>query len=579
MARARKIGVGIVTHKREVAFRKLLASIPRHKIDVLYVVNDATPYLPDAYGGKDITEVIRNPVNLGVGKSKNILLKKMMDAGCDALFLIEDDMEILDDSVFDEYINTAKVSGIGCLNCGIDASNRRKDGSMLTRRIVDYPGGVKIALYLQCLGQFSYFSRRVIERVGYMDEYFHNCWEHIEHMYRIVLAGFHPPILWFADVWDSERLLRQQAAGVAINTTMPEYHAKRAEAELWLKQKYGIFPFRKEFDTDEKRTLEILDFLKNTPDTPEYDAIRQQVCSLHPLVTSYCAGHGVELGRSSHNHFGLKNCLNIAPSDGVHYLCPQDIEDYRQHAGIQAGYGLEPAPVDKIGDTQHIPVEANSLNYILCSHVLEHEPNPIAALVEFSRALHENVSGNEGCLALVFSRRDAIPTDALPQSTLHSFINAYRGMKSRGVEAVGGGYYHVYSLQVWLRLINWCNSQGLTLFCIEALEENESKCGNGHTLILRKMPSEVMRRFDFREMISAYINDGQYDAALMSANISLSFDFFQPEILYATAMLLFEKGNLLEAREFYRQFLILQPENETGKNEFLSLFGVDFDIR
>jgi GT2 family glycosyltransferase len=78
MAATGKIGVGIVTHNRETAFRTCLASIPRHKIDVLYVVNDATPYAPDVYEGSNISELIQNPVNLGVGKSKNILLKSLI---------------------------------------------------------------------------------------------------------------------------------------------------------------------------------------------------------------------------------------------------------------------------------------------------------------------------------------------------------------------------------------------------------------------------------------------------------------------------------------------------------------------
>lgn len=86
-----------------------------------------------------------------------------------------------------------------------------------------------------------------------------------------------------------------------------------------------------------------------------------------------------------------------------------------------------------------------------------------------------------------------------------------------------------------------------------------------------------MQRFDFKNMIKTYINNGAYGAALMSAKIGLSFDFFQPEILYASAMLLFETGFILEAREFYRQSLIQQPENEAGKKEFLSLFKVAFE--
>jgi hypothetical protein len=40
-----------------------------------------------------------------------------------------------------------------------------------------------------------------------MDEDFYNSGEHLEHTYRILRAGFHPPFWFFADVDRSEELL------------------------------------------------------------------------------------------------------------------------------------------------------------------------------------------------------------------------------------------------------------------------------------------------------------------------------------------------------------------------------------
>jgi hypothetical protein len=38
-----------------------------------------------------------------------------------------------------------------------------------------------------------------------MDPLFRNMFEHLEHTYRIIQHGFHPPFWWFADLNDSNR--------------------------------------------------------------------------------------------------------------------------------------------------------------------------------------------------------------------------------------------------------------------------------------------------------------------------------------------------------------------------------------
>jgi len=294
----------------------------------------------------------------------------------------------------------------------------------------------------------------------------------------------------------------------------------------------------------------------------------------HPLALKYCKGKGVELGAALHNPFGLEQCKNVAPSDGVDYVHPRDLEDFRRWAAQQANYGSASAPVDKVGDFRHIPFDAESVDYVVSSHVIEHEPNPVAALLESARVLQEN-----GIFFCIFPKRDAERQFDifLPLTTVDELIAAYR--EDRKVDnttppsGIWREHYYRYSLQSMLRLINWVNRQKLATFCIEAVEETDSKVGNGHTVVLRKLPPGAMPESDYSLLLESCMRDGEYETALRAAKIALSFDFFQPVVLQAAALLSVHLGEVDEGREFYRQCLLLEPENEARRREFFELFG------
>jgi hypothetical protein len=124
-----------------------------------------------------------------------------------------------------------------------------------------------------------------------------------------------------------------------------------------------------------------------------------------------------------------------------------------------------------------------------------------------------------------------------------------------------------------LQLVNWINRQKLAAFCVEAVEETDSKVGNGHTIVLRKMPPGIMLESNDSSLIEYCIREKQYEPGLLAAKISLSFDFFQPLILHAAALLFLQTGHWTEAKEFYRQCLIQDPECEARRREFFELFG------
>jgi GT2 family glycosyltransferase len=251
-----QVGIGIVTCNRLDYLKNLLKSITNCNWADLIIVNDG-----DRFELEDHDYYIHhNEENLGVGKSKNIAMKHLLDRGCDYIFIIEDDMVILDDAVFDEYIEASKISGIQHFNYGpgspfnrkqsiqnFDLHNRDQllESSQPVPLIsIDY-NQLKVDLYQHCAGVFSFFTKRILSQVGLHDESFYNAWEHVDHTYRIILANAHPPFWWFADIHNSVKYLDTQHDAIKNSSTSNNkeewFENIRRGREIY-KQKHGFYP-------------------------------------------------------------------------------------------------------------------------------------------------------------------------------------------------------------------------------------------------------------------------------------------------------------------------------------------------
>ena len=209
---AKKIGLGIITCDRPGGLRQAMAGLPWDKLDRVVVINDGAPLTPEipSIAGHSQAEILQNETNQGVGKSKNRAFRHLLEAGMEHLFLMEDDIFVKDPSVFDRYIEAARHTGIQHLNFSLHGpKNRDAKGKADSVSTIDY-GSSRIALYRHCVGAFSYYSRKCLQEVGLMDEEFYNSGEHVEHTYRILQAGFHPPFWFFADLEGSADLLGEE---------------------------------------------------------------------------------------------------------------------------------------------------------------------------------------------------------------------------------------------------------------------------------------------------------------------------------------------------------------------------------
>jgi len=95
---------------------------------------------------------------------------------------------------------------------------------------------------------------------------------------------------------------------------------------------------------------------------------------LSQLANQYLENlHGVEIGASTQNSFGLKRSINIDFSD--------------EQGGLWQDKACEPAVVNIVAFGDDLPFKDGTLDYVLSSHVIEHFFDPVKALREWHRVI------------------------------------------------------------------------------------------------------------------------------------------------------------------------------------------------
>lgn len=215
-----KIGVGIVTCNRPEFCRVCLNSLPESKIDELVIVNDGAPLPYDLSFGSEI----ENKTNLGVGKSKNKAMQYLLDKDCDYIFIIEDDMRIMREDIFDAYIQASKETGIQHFLFAYHGPANKagvSGGKPVPRRIIEYPSGLKISLNQHCVGAFCMYTKQSLLDVGLFDENFNNAFEHVHHSYMLCKKSYCVEYWWWPDLANSLDYINEQACSENNSSIRP----------------------------------------------------------------------------------------------------------------------------------------------------------------------------------------------------------------------------------------------------------------------------------------------------------------------------------------------------------------------
>ena len=105
-------------------------------------------------------EIVYNKKNMGISYTKNIGIKKILDNGCEYGFLLDDDILIKNNQIFDKYIQAMEKTGFHHFSYIIDKQDERFTESI---------NGIKVVNTTFINGVFLTFSKSLIDEVGYFE--------------------------------------------------------------------------------------------------------------------------------------------------------------------------------------------------------------------------------------------------------------------------------------------------------------------------------------------------------------------------------------------------------------------------
>lgn len=257
-----KIGLGIVTHNRPELLEKALRSVVCRKDLHILVVNDG-----DGVEIDDLQSFIHdNETNLGVGKSKNRALKHLYNLGCDYIFLMEDDIYVKDENVFEKYIEASKKTGIQHFNFSQHGvMNKNWPGGTPNPVLVLSYKDLQVPLYRHCVGAFSMYTRKCLQECGFICEEYYNACEHVDHTFQIVKAGMHPPFWYFADIENSWEYLGDEEWSIEKSTisSKPNHQEMMREADQIFVKRNGCLPLQIPLTPEEGVIEKVKEIKKN----------------------------------------------------------------------------------------------------------------------------------------------------------------------------------------------------------------------------------------------------------------------------------------------------------------------------
>ena len=177
----------------------------------------------------------------------------------------------------------------------------------------------------------------------------------------------------------------------------------------------------------------------------------------YQIAVRYLGGlSGVEIGGSAHNRFPV-DAINIdryAQMDTI----------YKDEERRLSGRALA---VDIVAPGDDLPLEDDSVDFVLASHVIEHFPDPIKALLEWERVASKYVF-------LVVPHRDRTFDSDRELTPVDELIERH----ASGFTSDEDRHWSVWSCESFVEL---CQRIGLT--GIET-EDPDKKVGNGFAVVI-----------------------------------------------------------------------------------------------
>ncbi len=191
-----KFGIAITTRNRSEWMKSLYESIQNiPNCKEIVIVNDGPEYDWAPVG--DNTTYIINSENLGISKSKNIGIRKLLkNTDIQYIFTIEDDVVIKDQNIFKDMISASQRTGLSYFNFPAHSWESGEPFKRTPTVSIDYKDLI-IDFFPNIVAAFSFYTRDILEEVGIFDEDYRNCWFDVDHTYKCSKTNKSAPFWYF----------------------------------------------------------------------------------------------------------------------------------------------------------------------------------------------------------------------------------------------------------------------------------------------------------------------------------------------------------------------------------------------
>ncbi|HGY2351884.1 TPA: glycosyltransferase family 2 protein [Citrobacter farmeri] len=296
-----RIGIAISTHNRADVLNRALTQhmkfLPAGALVV--VVDDGSKPAAVVPAG---VQLVRQETSLGIVASKNASLTALMNAGCEHLFLWDDDAWPIADGWHLPYIESPEPH---LAYQFLDLAGPRK----LNDLAVLYSDDKHVA-YTGQRGVMLYYRRSAIERVGGFDWiYGRGMYEHSDLALRIHNAGL---TTWaYADVIGSDKLIHSLDEHEAVDRSVPTAARKAlVERNVKIHNERRDTGYTGYVEYRQQRDVVITTLLTSQPD-PQRGT---KMTASPDMLTKWAAS--------------LRNCVRVALVDELQ-TAPADVELYR----------------------------------------------------------------------------------------------------------------------------------------------------------------------------------------------------------------------------------------------------------
>jgi len=195
------------------------------------------------------------------------------------------------------------------------------------------------------------------------------------------------------------------------------------------------------------------------------------------LAHKYCVGKGLEIGGAAHNPFGL-NTLNVDFTDSMG-------TEFKKEEIRRCGSAMK---VDIIAHGDNIPLPDGSQDFVVSSHVLEHFPNPIKALLEWDRLIRP-----DGIIFMIVPHRERTFDKHKARTSLQHLIEDFLN-NNKAFHKNPTGHDHCWITEDILALVNWMIDTLQVKWEIAEVQDVDDKVGNGFTIVIRKKGNRVCQQ-------------------------------------------------------------------------------------